>query len=185
MRGRYRGLILAGLGALLFPGTARAHRLEAEAVIRPHRQIQVESWFETGETPRSAKVAVYREDGKVLAAGRLDKNGIFVFSCQTVEPLQVVVDAGAGHRVETAITAEQLTRYDLSTCVACLSGAPFLAASLLVPIHGAGKPPAPQPIVQRETGMQLRNLLIGVGILLGVALAALQWQRMRSRARLS
>src|SRR5262249_32830035 len=75
MRRRSGGLMLALLTAALFPGSASAHRLEAEAIIRPHKVIQVESWFETGETPRSAKVAVYRADGGTLSEGRLDDKG--------------------------------------------------------------------------------------------------------------
>jgi nickel transport protein len=177
-------LILALLTAAFFPGSASAHRLEAEAIIRPHKVIQVESWFETGETPRSAKVAVYRGDGRVLSEGRLDDKGIFVFSYSAIQPLRVVVDAGAGHRVEMAISAEQLTRYDVATGVACFSGSPWLLASLLAPSDTASLAPAPDPLVHRETGIQVRNLVIGVGILLGVALASVQWRRMRQARKL-
>jgi hypothetical protein len=184
MRGRSSGLILALLTAALFPGSASAHRLEAEAIIRPHRVIQVESWFETGETPRSAKVVVYRADGRTLSEGRLDDKGIFVFSYPAIEPLRFVVDAGAGHRVEIAISAEQLTRYNICTGVACFAGSPWLLASLLAPSDTAMPASGPEPLVHRDTGMQVRNLLIGIGILLGVALASVQWRRMRQARRI-
>jgi nickel transport protein len=177
-------LILALLAAALFPGSASAHRLEAEAIIRPHKVIQVESWFETGETPRSAKVAVYRADGGTLSEGRLDGKGIFVFWYSAIQPLRVVVDAGVGHRVEIPISAEQLRHYDVCTGVACLAGSPWLVASLIVPSDTAIPASGQEPLVHRETGMQVRNLIIGVGILLGVALASVQWRKMRQARRI-
>ena len=41
--------LLAGVTVAFVAGPAHAHRLEAEYRILPDGQVQVESWFETGD----------------------------------------------------------------------------------------------------------------------------------------
>jgi cobalt/nickel transport system permease protein len=103
-------LLLAVAGLLLSAGPARAHALEAtHKVDRDNRRVQVESRYETGDLPTKARVRVLRADGSVLAEGPLDEKGVFVFTYETPEPLRVVVEAGGGHRVESRISAEELS----------------------------------------------------------------------------
>jgi hypothetical protein len=164
---------------------ARAHRLDAQCFVRPGWLIQVESWYETGEPPPGARVEVFRADGGLLAAGKLDSRGVFVFSFAEVETLKVVVTS-VGHRAETTVPAELLARATTSTCVACLSPepTPFLAAALLSPPldtgHERGKsPPTSQPILHRDSPFPFGGMLVGLGILLAVA--ALVGLRLRAK----
>ena len=182
-RGKWPLLLLLLALFFAFPSHAHAHQLKAAAVVRPNWQVQIESWFEPDEYASGAHVQVFRADGELLTKGRLDKKGIFVFSYQHIEPLKVVVSAGGGHRAETAIAAETLERNAICTCVACLtsppSPSPFLAAPLLGPVPIEGPSPPPKSQVERNTGTQAKNLLIGVSILMGIAALAIQWRRMR------
>jgi hypothetical protein len=92
-------------------GNAEAHGMEAEYRVTPGGKVQVECWFDQGgESPRRARVEVFRSDSTVLAAGQLDEQGLFVFSCATAEPLRVVITAAGGHRKELAIPATALAQ---------------------------------------------------------------------------
>ena len=158
---------------------AFAHRLEAEAIVRPFGTIQVETWFETGDSPKAAKVSVFAADGQRLTEGRCDERGIFVFAYAGNKPLRVVVDAGAGHRAEAMVSTAMLTRPIVCTAVACLTPPPSLiAAPLLVPVKITNSP-VPQPLVERNTAMPLGRLALGVGLLLAVATVVLIHQRLR------
>lgn len=72
--------LLALMALAASAGRANAHRLDAQCFVRPGWQVQVESWYETGEPPRGARVEVFRADGQLLTAGKLDMNGVFGFS---------------------------------------------------------------------------------------------------------
>ena len=73
--------------------------------------MQVESWFDIGgASPKGARVQVFHSEGEPLTQGRLDANGIFIFSVTKAEPLRVVVSAGDGHRAEQVIAAEAVAR---------------------------------------------------------------------------
>jgi cobalt/nickel transport system permease protein len=174
--------VLGLLIVLGFPSTSLAHKLEAGAVLRPGWQVQIESWFETKEPAAEAAVRVFGAKGEQRIEGQLDHRGIFIFSYQHVEPLRIVVNAGGGHRAEVRIAADTLMQHTVSTSLACVqpTPAPFLAAPLLVPVR-LRDAPSPAPLVERNTGMPLQNLIIGVGLLVGIAAMAVQWGRLRRR----
>jgi hypothetical protein len=184
-RRRYlRGLTPpARLGWTLFalvvvPSFAQAHRLKAEATVRPFSLVQVETWFETGDSPRSAHVQVFRADGSLLTQGRGDERGIFVFHYDGTEPLRIVVNAGAGHRAEATVSRAMLTKHIINTATACLAPPPsLLPGPLLVPVK-RGPSPA-EPLADRNTGTPLGRLALGVGLLLAVAATVLVRRRMR------
>ena len=176
-------LVCAALAG--FCDGARAHRLDAQCFVHPGWLIQVESWYETGEPPPGARVEVFRADGGLLASGKLDRRGVFVFSFAEVETLKVVVTS-VGHRAETTVPAELLARATTTTCIACLAPepTPFLAAALLSPALGTGHErgesvPTLQPILHRDSQFPLGGMLVGLGILLAVA--ALAGLRLRAR----
>jgi nickel transport protein len=139
------------------PERALAHRLDAEATVRSFGRVQVEAWFETGDIPKSARVQVFRPDGRLLTEGKLDDQGIFTFTYIDAEPLRVVVDAGVGHRAEVKLKQADLER---------------------------GAPPSGSAEVPHESGPDFERLALGVGILFTVAFGALILQRVR-RSRLS
>jgi nickel transport protein len=185
-------IVLAVLAVLATTGPALAHRLDADCFIRPGWKVQVESWFETGDSPKGARVQVFRSDGQLFAEGRLDGQGVFVFSFTEVEPLRVVVSAGAGHRAEVKVSAEALRRTVLCTCAACVSSSPFLTAPLLAPVRTKREsmPSAsddsnePDPwshseaLAQHRGAFPPQGALAGVGILLAVA-ALFSWRNAR------
>jgi hypothetical protein len=168
---------------LLLAGEAQAHRLEAQVFVRPFGFIQVESWYETGDIPKAAKVEVFGPNDELLTTGRLDDKGTFLFPYEESGPLRIVVNAGAGHLATEHVKTDELARAventrAIRTWIACATPtpAPLLAAPLLVEIRAA---PPMSPIAPRDTGPQYGRLLLGVGILLGVATAALGLRRMR------
>jgi cobalt/nickel transport system permease protein len=102
-------ILLAVLGTLLFARPALAHRLEGECRVLPGGKVQVESWFETGDTPRKATVKVYCSDGRLLTEGPLDEeSGKFLFSYDEPDNLKIVIDAPGGHRKELTLSRKEL-----------------------------------------------------------------------------
>jgi len=176
------------LALLALTGVARpanAHRLDTQCVVLPGWRVQVESWYETGEPPPGARVEVYRADGRLLTAGKLDKNGVFVFSFVGMESLKVVVTS-VGHRAETTVPAEALARATTCTCVACLSPrpTPFLPTALLLPAlrthEREQSAQTAEPVLHEDPPFPLAGALAGVGILLAVAAFVRFRRRMRT-----
>ncbi len=149
MRGRVVTLIVALLAGA---GTARAHNLNGEYRVLPGKTVRVESWFETGEAPKSAQVQVIRANGEVLAQGGLSSQGMFVFRYEEPEALDVVIDA-RDHRKKLAI-----------------------AAGELAPAEGAEKAPAP---VERASSVAAKDVLLGATFLLALAAFALSRKNAR------
>jgi len=179
MSGRFGALILL----LVLAGEAHAHRLEAQLFVRPFGFIQVDSWYETGDIPKAAKVDVFGPNGALLTTGRLDDKGTFVFPYEGSGPLRVVVNAGAGHLATEHVKSADLVRAAedtkaIYTWIACItpSPSPLVATPLLVEIRAAPPMPAVTPY---DTGPQYGRLALGVGILMAVAVAALgrRWLR--------
>jgi nickel transport protein len=178
-------LLLAGASPVC------AHRLDAQCFVRPGWKVQVESWFETGDSPRGAHVQVFGADGQLLTEGKLDSQGIFVFPFPAAESLRVVVLAGGGHRAEVKVPATELSRMATCTCVAALAPGPWpLRASLLVvPMRQAGELPSTaqeameKPLADRSASFPITGAVTGVGFLLAVAVI-FSWRTAR-RARTS
>ncbi len=102
--------IFATITTMTIASPAHAHRLVAEFSLLPEKRIQIESWFETGDSPRKATVQVFHGDGKLLNEGPLDeKSGKYVFPYLEAETLKVIVSAPGGHRAEVLIPQSALT----------------------------------------------------------------------------
>jgi hypothetical protein len=168
MRGRYSWLISSTLIPFLSVASpVQAHRLEAEARAKTVRKIQVESWFETGETPRNAKVEVFAADDQLLTEGRLSEEGTFAFFADG-GPLRVVVSAGDGHVKTLQIPAANLE-----------GGA------------GGTDTTGPLPSADRAPQPWLKEAVAGVALLLGAAAFVLsvrnarQLQQVKAKGRAS
>jgi hypothetical protein len=156
--------------------------MDAQCFVRPFWRVQVEAWYETGDPPRGARVQVFHADGSLLTEGLLDTNGVFIFSYEAAENLNVVVSS-AGHRAEVNLSSETLARHIGLTSIACLtcSPSPFLIPPLLTP-PAAGD-------VTKETGAHTSPLrgrvprFPTIGVLVGVSalLAVAVFFRRRSR----
>lgn len=174
---------------LLAAGEAHAHRLEAQAFVRPFGMVRIESWYETGDAPKGAKVEVFDAADAVLATGHLDGDGVWAFPYAGAGPLRIVVNAGAGHVATVRLKPEELARgaaesRALGTWLACLTPtpSPWLTAALMV--DTAATPlsePAP-PLPPRATGPQWRNLALGLGVLAAVMFLALALRKRRTPA---
>jgi nickel transport protein len=174
------------LAVLTITAAVQAHRLEAEATVRPFGIVQVESWFETGDTPKSATVEVFRSDGRLLTSGRLNEQGIFTFSYPDTDPLRIVVNAGVGHRAEVQVKSidlklSSMVSRDIQTWLACATPepSPYLAAALYGNVHPEG---ALTPPPERRTGPQYSNLALGLGILLLIGGGTMILRKARMRA---
>jgi cobalt/nickel transport system permease protein len=102
-------LVLAGLTLLMAANSARAHNACADFLLLPDRQVQIDGWYDPGDVPmKGAKVQVFRPGQRLLVEGRLDDNGSFVFRFTDAEPLEVIVNGGAGHRKSFVIPREKM-----------------------------------------------------------------------------
>ncbi len=158
-------LLLVVLSSLFAARTAHAHRLDAAFVVLPDRQVRIESWFDLGGVPKGASVKVFRPGQRLLVEGQLDGEGCFVFRFTEAEPLEVIVST-AGHRTSLVIPAEELAPSPTQTLTTD-SSAPIAAGSTRVRPDGDG---------WRE---RLKEALIGVGFLLGLAGFLLSWRNAR------
>ena len=158
MLGRSSALTLLVLLTLLAAaGPVRAHRLLADYRVLPGGQVRIESWFDITDDPaRGARLQVFSEVGRVVFDGQLDEQGQGVFPVPRAEALRVVVSAGAGHRKEIRIPAEELS-------------AP--AGGTADP--SGGSPPSRPSRPPHEVELPWRDVLIGVGFLLALAAFAL------------
>jgi hypothetical protein len=137
---------------------ARAHRLEAEYRVLPGHKIAVESWFDlTGDSPVGAAVTVCRQaGGSLLAEGKLDEKGLFVFTYSQAEPLRIVVTAPGGHRKELEISAEQLSQHGP---VEAQTDTPAAASSQTATVD-------PEQFADRSTRIAVKDVLLGLALLL-------------------
>jgi cobalt/nickel transport system permease protein len=146
-------LLLSLLTGLAVPGSARAHRLEAEYRILADGRVQIESWFDlTGDSPQGATVQVFRADGQLVLEGKLDDKGLFSFESKRSEALRVVVAAGAGHRKELLIPKAATT-----------GDAPDAAQ------NSAGLDDQQSPFADRSTRVTIKDIVAGFGFVFGLA----------------
>jgi cobalt/nickel transport system permease protein len=143
--------LLSFVALLGLAGPATAHSLEGEYKVLPDQKVRVESWFSsTGDAPAAATVQVFRETGEVLAEGRVDAKGIFLFSFPRPEPLRVVISAGAGHRKELHISRSEL----------------------------GGETATPVP-AEKRADLNVKDALLGITFLLALAAFVLSYRNAR------
>jgi len=153
-----RVLLFSVLASLAGAGSAQAHRLNVEYKVLPGQKVQVEGWFSKSDVPRGAKVQVFRSNGQLLTEGKLDDQGIFVFSFNEVEEFKVVVNAGAGHREEMQISAASLTK---------VTGPKEKKPA---PSDETGEDPSSRtPRADRSSPISIKDVLLGIGLLLALA----------------
>jgi hypothetical protein len=145
------------LAVLVTAGSAAAHRLDAEYRVLPGKLVRVESWFETGDSPKGAQVQVFRESGELLVQGGLSSQGLFLFAYEEAEPLKVVIDT-RDHRKELAIAA----------------------ADLVAPAGEKGTTPTDgPPLADRGSPATVRDVLSGFALVLAAAALWLSWRNAR------
>lgn len=71
--------------------------------------VHTESKFSGGRFAKQARIEVYDRTGKKLLEGRTDDGGGFAFKAPKQEDLRIVMIAGAGHRNEWVVKAEEFS----------------------------------------------------------------------------
>jgi hypothetical protein len=84
--------------ALIAPGSARAHALGAQCV-RKGDTVRVEAYFEDDTPAQQALVRVLDSEEQEVVKGHTDAKGLWSFATPASGRYQVIIDAGAGHRV--------------------------------------------------------------------------------------
>jgi hypothetical protein len=156
----------AFLGAVLMAfvaeGKVQAHRLDAQVFMLPGGRIQVESWFSNGDAAKGARVQVFGPREQLLHEGQLNEQGIFLLPSTDADRLKIVISAGAGHRKELSVSP-----HDLALVVTAMANDKHSP----VPTHEVS--PIPAPLAERDSGIPVKDVLIGVSFLLAVAAFAL------------
>lgn len=131
MRGERRGSLrrrwlagglMAALILLLAP-VALAHKVTVFAWVEGDT-VHTESKFSGGRPAREARIEVYDAAGELLLEGRTDDQGYFAFQPPHAEALRVVLVAGAGHRNEWRVAAEEFAGRDPAQSPAAPSAPP-------------------------------------------------------------
>ncbi len=158
-------MLLALVALFAGANAAQAHRLNADYYVLPDRRVRIESYFPDDTVPQGATVEVRRKDGSLLAEGKVDAKGCFLFRFTKAEPLEATINAGAGHRKTILIPREHLEQYAATAqeeATAPAEQGPFRG----VEAHDS----------LRE---QIKEALIGVSFVLSVAAFALSWRNSR------
>lgn len=178
------GLSIALPLVLLLCAPAQAHKLLAKYQVLPGARVQVESYFDTDDSPPGASVKVHRSGGALLCEGKLDTQGLYVFSFTEPEDLRVVVKDHTGHRAEVSIPGKELTRAVAADAAALLiPPAPFVPLTIAAARAAIGQPEETTParLPDRGHGPPWGKLLLGAGILLGLGALAVVVQKVRAR----
>ena len=85
------------------PAYAWAHALGAECILRGDR-VHVEAYFENDTPAQQALVRVLDSEEQEVAKGHTDTKGLWSSAAPPPGRYQVIIDAGAGHRVVHTMT---------------------------------------------------------------------------------
>jgi len=189
------------LGFLLVPNAVLAHKVTIFAWVEGHT-VFTESKFSGGRVAKNARIEVYNMAGDKLLEGQTDEQGKFVFQPPQPEALRIVLLAGAGHRNEWRVAADEFGDGATATPTPqpVVPAAPATRDALSTDAHRpdvslpAGELQALiersldkklAPILHRlgtvDTGPSLSDIIGGIGYILGlVGLAAYLQSRRKS-----
>src|SRR5262249_37192788 len=119
-----------------------------------------ESSSSEGVAAEGDELEVLATRGQRVAEGRLNEQGVFVFTCEPAQPIRVVVSAGAGHRKELSISASDVDQ--------ARAGTPKDSEA---PVRD--RPSAAVPLAEHTSGPPIKDVLTGLGFLRAVAAFAL------------
>lgn len=71
-------------------------------------KVLCQCFYNDGKPVRDQDIQVKTPDGKVIAEGTTDDEGMFSFTPQVHEDLQIVLNAGMGHTAEAIVKKEDL-----------------------------------------------------------------------------
>jgi nickel transport protein len=88
------------------PISARAHKVTVFAWVEGDT-VFTQSKFAGGRSAKGGRIEVYNSAGEKLLEGLSDDQGQFAFKAPKPEALRIVLTAGAGHRGEWRLAAEE------------------------------------------------------------------------------
>jgi nickel transport protein len=181
-------LIVVVMVLLVFPLVVKqafAHKVTVFAWVEGDT-VHTESKFSGGRVAKQAPIEVYDRAGALLLEGRTDDEGRFVFKAPKQEELRIVLVAGAGHRNEWVVKAEEFAGHvrpvaDADTVLPKQTG-PVGAAPLpgridisredLQTMIEAALEKQLQPVLRRlhqmDEGPRLADIIGGIGYILGL-----------------
>lgn len=179
--------VLIILLGVFFSGPALAHRVNLFAWLEGD-MVKVESGFGRDNPVRGGLINVFdAASGELLLRGQTDERGLFSFSrLELARPgrsLRIVLDAGQGHGDEWTLEAEQLSPLEATRELASATAAPAagskaeplsLSAAELEQIVSEALSRQLAPLSRdlatlREPGPQLRDIVGGLGWIMGLA----------------
>ena len=162
-------VLLAILALLMTASHAQAHRLHADVYVLADRQVRIESYFDDDKPPQGAAVEVRRSDGSLLAEGKVDDKGHFVFRFDEAESLEVTINAGVGHQKTILIPRERLEQ------TTATSPQTTMGTTVQGPFRGRE--------AHDTLREQIKDALLGISFLLSVAAFLLSWRTSRRLRR--
>ena len=203
---------MAWIGLILCASDVSAHNVTVFAWVEGNT-VHTESKFSGGRKAKNAPIEVYDSAGNLLLKGSTDDQGKFSFPIPHKTEMKVVLQAGMGHKAEWIIVAEDLEESDRAEAAPKMVSDSNPATSAPVPSAdatdlraGASSPTGPtapdieaavekalerklQPVLKmlaesRQTGPDIRDILGGIGYIVGlVGLAAyLRYRRSKQTA---
>jgi nickel transport protein len=183
------GVVLAVLFVFLGPPlAAQAHRVTLFAWVQANK-VHVQGTFGSGKPVKGGRIVVHDRQGNTVTEGKTDENGEFSFPITKKETLRLVLEAGMGHRAEWTVPAEELAQIDTKE-PASNEHPPAPSSNAEPTVHMPRNLEITrqdiekivdqvvdkklQPVIRmltrlQETGPSLRDILAGIGYILGLA----------------
>lgn len=103
----FRCVLIAAASALVFPAGALAHRVNLFAWVEGDT-VHTESKYPDGRRVQEGLIRVLDREGRELLQGKTNERGEFSFPIPRREDLQIVLEAGMGHRADWTLSREEL-----------------------------------------------------------------------------
>jgi nickel transport protein len=180
MSGHVRCLVL--ITAIFLASPAHAHQLKVFATVTG-RDITAEAYFVGGRPAANAIVAVVTLSGEALARGETDATGTFRMTASTPVDHVITVESGDGHVARAVIPASDLPQGLAAHATNALPsgrdcGTAAAAQDLVAAAVAQQLRPLREQLNAYEDQVRLRDILGGIGTILGLAGIAL-WARSR------
>jgi len=146
-------MILAFGFFLLRPVPAAAHRVFVFGWVQGDT-VHVEAKFSGGRRVNGGEITVTDSAGKQLLAGKTDARGEFAFKIPRKTALNIILNAGAGHRAEWKIPLKDIDPADLPAPAASAGKDADITAAKPSPA-AASSAPTPGRMVSAEVLQQV------------------------------
>ncbi len=182
---------------LSMSGTVLAHKLQVFASADGAR-IEGSAYFGGGGAAPGAQISILDADGKTLAEPVPDAQGRFSFQAQAPVDHVVVARTGDGHKAEWRVTASELAAGFPGSAVPAARVPALSPGSMPTPaaVEASARPdptlvasieqavsrqvaPLRQELMAAQDQARLRDILGGIGYILGIAGLAAWWRARR------